>query len=58
MSEEELHFHGMHEDIQRTETQHARGLVQCVAFFTALMSTLTAVLSCQSAANQNEAMLA
>jgi hypothetical protein len=58
MSEEEFHVHGAHERIHHTEAHPARGLAQHVTIFTALMSTLGAVVSYQSAANQNEAMLA
>jgi hypothetical protein len=57
MSEEEFHVHGAHEHIGHAEGHPAHGLAQYVAIFTALMSTLGAVVSYQSATNQNEAML-
>jgi hypothetical protein len=56
MSEEEFHVHGAHEHIGHAEGHPAHGLAQYVAIFTALMSTLGAVVSYQSATNQNEAM--
>jgi hypothetical protein len=56
VSEEEFHVHGAHEHIHY-EAHPVGGLAQQVALFTALMSTLGAVVSYQSAATQNEAML-
>jgi hypothetical protein len=56
MSEHDFHVHGAHEH----ELEHAAqggGLPQAIAIFTAVLSTLGAVVSYQGGASQNEAML-
>jgi Domain of unknown function (DUF4337) len=57
MSDEEFHVHGAHEHHIEHAAHAGEGLAQWVAIFTALLSTLGAVISYQSGATQNEAML-
>ncbi len=57
MSEDGFHVHGAHEH----EVEHAAhagvGLAQYVAIFTAILSTVGAIVSYQGGATQNESML-
>jgi hypothetical protein len=57
MSEHDFHVHGAHEHALEHEAQHGPGLAQYVAIFTAVLSTLGAIVSYQGGATQNEAML-
>jgi hypothetical protein len=57
MSEHGFHVHAHHEHIIEHEGQHGAGLTQYVAIFTAILSTIGAVVSYQGGATQNEAML-
>jgi hypothetical protein len=57
MSEHGFHVHGAHEHAVEHEAQHGPGLAQYVAIFTAVLSTLGAIVSYQGGATQNEAML-
>jgi hypothetical protein len=57
MSDHHFHVHGAHEHALEHEAAHGPGLAQYVAIFTALMSTLGAVVSYQGSNAQNEAML-
>ncbi len=57
MSGDEFHVHGAHEHHVEHAAHAGEGLAQWVAIFTALLSTLGAVISYQSGATQNEAML-
>jgi hypothetical protein len=57
MSGHAFHVHGAHEHAVEHAAQHGPGLAQYVAIFTAVLSTLGAVVSYQGGASQNEAML-
>jgi hypothetical protein len=57
MSEHGFHVHPHHEHVVEHEGQHGAGIAQYVAIFTAILSTVGAVVSYQGAATQNEAML-
>lgn len=57
MSEHGFHVHAHHEHVLEHEGQHGVGIAQYVAIFTAILSTVGAVVSYQGAATQNEAML-
>lgn len=57
MSGQHMHVHGAHEHAVEHEAQHGPGLAQQVAIFTAILSTIGAVVAYQGAATQNEAML-
>jgi hypothetical protein len=57
MSGHHFHVHGAHEHALEHEAQHGPGLAQYVAIFTAILSTLGAIVSYQGGATQNEAML-
>jgi hypothetical protein len=57
MSEQHMHVHGAHEHAVEHQAQHGPGLGQQIAIFTALMSTIGAVVAYLGAATQNEAML-
>ena len=56
MSEHGFHVHGAHEHALEHEA-HNGGLAQSIAIFTAVLSTLGAIVSYQGGASQNEAML-
>ncbi|WP_295445401.1 DUF4337 domain-containing protein [uncultured Thiodictyon sp.] len=57
MSENEFHVHGAHEHLAHEPGHREHPLAQYVAIFTALLSTLGAVVSYQSAYTLSEAML-
>lgn len=57
MSESGFHVHGAHEHAVEHPAQHGPGLAQWVAIFTAILSTLGAVVAYQGGNTQNEAML-
>jgi len=57
MSGDNFHVHGADEHAIEHEAQHGPGLAQYVAIFTAVLSTLGAIVSYQGGASQNEAML-
>lgn len=57
MSEHGFHAHGHHEHVLEHEAHHGPGLAQYVAIFTAIISTIGAVISYQGGATQNEAMM-
>jgi hypothetical protein len=58
MSEHGFHVHGAHEHAVEHAAQHeGPGLAQSVAIFTAILSTVGAVVSYQGGATQNQAML-
>ncbi|WP_295386247.1 DUF4337 domain-containing protein [uncultured Thiodictyon sp.] len=57
MSDDEFHVHGPHEHLAHEPGHRAHPLAQYVAIFTALLSTLGAVVSYQSAYTLSEAML-
>ena len=57
MSEEDLHAHRAHENAVEHVTHHSPNLAQRVAIFTAILSTLGAILSYQGGDTQNEALL-
>jgi len=57
MSGHGFHVHGAHEHAVEHEAQQGPGLAQYVAIFTAILSTLGAIVSYQGGATQNEAML-
>lgn len=57
MSGGEFHVHGAHEHEVEHQAQHGPGLGQSVAIFTAILSTVGAIVSYQGGATQNEAML-
>ncbi len=57
MSEEEFHVHGAHDHAVEHEASHGPGLGQQVAIFTAVLSTIGAVISYQGGSTANEAML-
>lgn len=57
MSEHGFHAHGHHEHVIEHESHEGVGLAQYVAIFTAVLSTIGAIVSYQGGATQNEAML-
>lgn len=57
MSEHGFHVHGAHEHEVEHQAQHGPGLAQYVAIFTAILSTVGAIVSYQGGDTQNEAML-
>ncbi|HEY3326575.1 MAG TPA: DUF4337 domain-containing protein [Novimethylophilus sp.] len=57
MSGSEFHVHGAHEHAVEHEAEHGPGLAQYVAIFTAVLSTVGAIVSYQGGATQNQAML-
>ena len=57
MSEQHMHVHGAHDHALEHEAHHGPGLAQQVAIFTAILSTIGAVVAYLGAATQNEAML-
>jgi hypothetical protein len=57
MSEQHMHVHGAHEHAVEHQAHHGPGLAQQVAIFTAILSTIGAVVAYLGAATQNEAML-
>lgn len=57
MSGHGFHVHGAHEHEVEHQAQHGPGLAQSVAIFTAILSTVGAIVSYQGGATQNEAML-
>jgi Domain of unknown function (DUF4337) len=57
MSDDDFHVHGAHEHALEHAAQHGPGLAQTVAIFTAVLSTLGAIVSYQGGATQSEAML-
>jgi hypothetical protein len=57
MSGQHFHVHGAHDHALEHAAQNGPGLAQYVAIFTAILATLGAVVSYQSGASQNEAML-
>ena len=57
MSEHHFHVHGAHDHAVEHEAHRGPGLGQQVAIFTAVLSTLGAIVSYQGGATQNEAML-
>lgn len=52
-----FHVHGAHEHEIEHQAQHGPGLAQQVAIFTAVLSTIGAIVSYQGGATQNEAMM-
>lgn len=57
MSEHHMHVHGAHDHAVEHQAHHGPGLAQQVAIFTAILSTIGAVVAYLGAATQNEAML-
>lgn len=57
MSGHHFHVHGAHEHAVEHAAQHGPALGQQVAIFTAVMSTLGAIISYQGGATQNQAMM-
>ena len=57
MSENHFHVHGAHDHAVEHAAHSGPGLGQQVAIFTAILSTLGAVVSYQGGATQNEAMM-
>jgi hypothetical protein len=57
MSEDGFHVHGAHDHALEHSAEHGPGLAQYIAIFTAILSTLGAIVSYQSGATQIEAML-
>lgn len=57
MSGHDFHVHGAHEHAVEHEAHHGPGLAQWVAIFTAVLSTVGAIVSYQGGATQNQAML-
>ena len=57
MSEDGFHVHGHHEHVLEHESSQGGRMSQYVAIFTAILSTIGAVISYQGGATQNEAML-
>lgn len=57
MSDDGFHVHGAHEHELEHNAQQGPGLAQYVAIFTAILSTLGAIVSYQGGASQSEAML-
>ena len=52
MSEDGFHAHGQHEHELEHQAHRGVGLAQQIAIFTAVLSTLAAVISYQSGASQ------
>ena len=52
-----MHVHGAHEHEVEHQAHHGPGLAQQVAIFTAILSTIGAVVAYMGAATQNEAVL-
>jgi hypothetical protein len=52
-----FHVHGAHDHEVEHQAQHGPGLAQQIAIFTAILSTIGAIVSYQGGATQNEAML-
>ncbi len=57
MSEHGFHVHAHHEHVLEDEGHHRVGIAQYVAIFTAILSTVGAVVSYQGSTAQSEAML-
>jgi hypothetical protein len=57
MSEHGFHVHGAHEHALEHAVEHGDKLAQYVAIFTAILSTVGAIVSYQGGATQNQAML-
>lgn len=57
MSGHGFHVHGAHEHELEHQAHHGPGLAQSVAIFTAILSTIGAIVSYQGGATQNESML-
>lgn len=57
MSEHDFHVHGAHEHAVEHESHKGPGLAQYIAIFTAVLSTIGAVVSYQGSATQIQAML-
>jgi hypothetical protein len=57
MSEEEFEVRGAHEHEVEHAAEHGPGLAQYVAIFTAVLSTVGAIVSYEGGATQNQAML-
>lgn len=57
MSEHGFHVHAHHEHAIEHEAHSGVGLAQYVAIFTAILSTVGAIVSYQGSSTQNEAML-
>ena len=57
MSGQHFHVHGAHDHAVEHESHHGPGLGQQVAIFTALLSTVGAIVSYQGGATQNESMM-
>lgn len=57
MSGSEFHVHGAHEHAAEHAAHHGPGLAQYVAIFTAVLSTVGAIVSYEGGATQNQAML-
>lgn len=54
---EEFEVRGAHEDVIEHQAHHGVGLAQYVAIFTAILSTIAAIVSYHGATMQNEALL-
>jgi hypothetical protein len=57
MSGHHFHVHGEHEHAVEHQAHSGHGLAQYVAIFTAILSTVGAIVSYQGGATQNEALL-
>jgi len=57
MSEHGFHVHAHHEHAIEHEAHSGAGIAQYVAIFTAILSTIGAIVSYQGSSTQNEAML-
>jgi uncharacterized protein DUF4337 len=57
MSEEGFHVHGAHDHEVEHQARHGPGLAQQVAIFTAILSTIGALISYEGGYTQNEAIL-
>lgn len=57
MAEQHMHVHGAHDHEVEHQAHQGPGLAQQVAIFTAILSTIGAVVAYMGAATQNEAML-
>lgn len=57
MSQDGFHVHGHHEHVLEHESHAGGQMSQYVAIFTAILSTIGAIVSYQGGATQNEAML-
>lgn len=57
MSGHGFHVHGAHDHEVEHQAQHGPGLAQSVAIFTAILSTVGAIVSYQGGSTQNEAMM-